>query len=109
MFNLILDAVLKNSKIRDTVVRLSFFTLNGILAGIFMNDLTRIFIGEIPNKHIYEYLISGGVGASGLVLPIFGKPINNLMLGAGMVIGTFWADITEESNSISLLGGHPTP
>ena len=94
----------------------SFFLLQGIFVGIGLNDLWRILnlpgnkepltmtpIGEIDKDEAYQYAVDAAVALSGLLLPLFGKPTNNALLGAGMAVGTKWSNTTERGSSLSIL------
>ncbi len=110
MLSLILEYLFKNNnrELWNLVIRNSFFFLNGTLIGILMNDAFRLLFGDFDQKEILEYSISGLTASSGYVfnLPILNNHQNNLSLGSGMALGTFWANMTEDPNPTSLLKGN---
>lgn len=114
MLSLILESVLnkkQNKPIWHFIVRNSFFFLNGTLIGILLNDMFRLLFAEFEQKQLLEYSISGLTASSGYVfgLPLLNNKENNLSLGAGMMLGTFWANVTEHPQPVSLLNGDSKP
>ncbi len=93
MFSLILDRILKG-KFKDDVIRLSFFTFQGLLGSVVINDVFRILFGDFREKEALQY----GIATIVVVAPslsdklmIFGKKSNNYALGFGLGIGTMIA------------------
>lgn len=108
MIGLIIDQFLKGNALRDTVVRYSFFSFNGLLAGVFLHDLLRILFAKVDEK--YEYGLGAATLASGHVIPelaIFGDANNNTFLGGGMLVGTFWSAQTEKKIPIKITDARP--
>ncbi len=104
MLSLMVDHILKGNKLRDTVVRASFFLFNGVLVGVTLNDLIRILFGDMEKKEEIEYAISGLVAVSPYVydrLALMGANSNNLFLGSGMAIGTMFANRSEEGKKVA--------
>ena len=94
MLSLIMDYFLAKNRIRDTIVRASFFLFNGVLAGVTLNDLLRILFGEIENKEQVQYGISGAVAVAPYIwdrLTLMGAKSNNVFMGSGMALGTMFA------------------
>ena len=104
VLSLILDQFLKNrGGTRTTIVRLGFFTFQGILAGILMNDILRLLYGDFEGKANYQYGIAAAVAISPYVLPeltLMKEKSNNVTMGIGMGIGTYMANRTEHGEPI---------
>lgn len=52
-----------------------------------------------------EYTLGAGVASSGFLLnslAIYGDALNNLMLGSGIMLGTFWSVRSEKKKPIML-------
>ena len=111
MLSLILEYLFKkdNKELWNLVVRNSFFFLNGTLIGILLNDMFRLLFANFEQKEILEYSLSGLTASTGYVfnLPLLNNSQNNLSLGSGMALGTFWANMTEKNpNPVSLVSGN---
>ena len=105
------------SKFNFNFFESTFFALQGIFLGIGINDAWRLLklpgtkepftmlplLGEIDKDEAYQYALDAAVMASGLLVPLFGKATNNALLGAGMSIGTRWANMSERGSSLSVL------
>ena len=105
MISIVIDQLLKGNKLRDTIVRYAFWAFNGTISGILLHDILRILFGDFPNKKELEYAAGGVMGVSGFAykpLAIYGDSINNLMLGSGFMIGTYWSCRSEERKPIML-------
>lgn len=104
VLSLLIDQILKGrGSTRTTVVRLAFFTFQGILAGILMNDVMRLLYGDFEGKENFQYGISGAVAISPYIiseLTLMKDKTNNLTMGAGMGIGTWMANLTERGEPI---------
>lgn len=108
MLTLILEYLFKrkdNKELYNLLIRNSFFFLNGTLIGILLNDGIRLLFADFDQKEMVQYSLSGLTASSGYIfnLPLLNNSQNNLSLGGGMVLGTFWANMTENQNPISLL------
>lgn len=70
-----------------------------------MNDVFRLLFADFEQKPFVEYGVSGITAVSGYMfnLPLFKNNQNNLFLGTGMMIGSFWSNLTEEKKPVSLL------
>ncbi len=103
MLSILLDQLLKGNPIRNSVVRWAFFGFNGILAAILMNDILRVLYGDFDNKLNLQYGIAGSVAVSPFLIEQFtllGNKTNNMAMGGGMMIGTYWANRTEHGQRI---------
>lgn len=92
MLSLVIDRYIKSTNLKDSIVRLSFFTFQGILGSILVSDLIRILVGELREKESLQYALSGFIAVAPLVskrLLLFGSGQNNLAFGLGMAVGTF--------------------
>jgi hypothetical protein len=92
MLSLLVDHYVTNTKLKDSIVRLSFFTFQGILGSILISDVIRILVGDFEQKENLQYAISGFIAVAPLLsskLEVFGSGQNNLALGLGMTAGTF--------------------
>lgn len=106
MLGILLDQLMSSGKLKALIVRYAFYSFNGILGGIFMNDIIRILFGDVNLKHSYQYLIAGTIGGSGYIyrpLSFFGDPNNNLALGAGVALGHYWAELSEKGEKINVV------
>lgn len=107
MLGILLDQIAASGKYKELVVRYSFYTFNGIILGVFLNDIVRILFGDFELKSPYQYAIAGLVGSSGYVLQplaFFGDKNNNLFLGGGMMLGHWWSQLSESGKKIEILG-----
>ena len=115
MLGLILDYLLfrkLNHATRGKLVEGAFFTFNGILLGVLINDIFKMFGGDTFNKtpvglnllghevmkdELYGYLISSAVSTTGIIpfLRIYNKWTNNLALSIGMNAGVAYANLSE--------------
>jgi hypothetical protein len=105
MLSLLLDYILKGNKLRDILVRGSFFTLNGILASILLNDIIRVLYGDFHQKRELEYGLAWAIAVSPYLIPqftLFGHTTNNLAMGLGMGLGTFMANRSEHGHRLEL-------
>ena len=103
MLGILLDQLVSSGKFKAMVVRYSFYTFNGILGGIFMNDIIRILFGDVDLKHQYQCMIAAAVGGSGYLwdrLALFGDKENNVFLGLGLGIGHYWSELSEQGKRI---------
>jgi len=104
VLSLLIDQVLKGrGSTRTTIVRLGFFTFQGILAGILINDIIRLLYGDFDGKSNFQYGIAGAVAAAPFIIPeltLMKDKTNNLTMGAGMGIGTWMANRTEHGQPI---------
>ena len=94
MLSLILDYFLRNSKLKNEIIRLSFFTFQGLLGSVIINDVFRILFGEFKEKEMIQYGIASLVVAAPYVSPqlaVFKKRSNNIALGFGLGVGTMVA------------------
>lgn len=105
MIGLILDRLLKTGKLRDTIVRHSFFLFNGIVGSIILNDLLLLLYGDDDGKHDLQYILSTAIIAGPLVSPkftILGNYSNNIMLGSGFFLGTYLSNRSEHKEGLPI-------
>lgn len=107
MIGMILDQLVTSGRFKELVVRYSFYTFNGILAGIFLNDIIRLLYGDFNEKHNFQFMIAGAVAGSGYLIPniaLFGDKNNNLFLGGGLALGHWWSELSEKGEKIEVVG-----
>ena len=104
MLGIMLDQLV--GRFKELVVRYSFYAFNGIVGGIFMNDIIRIIFGDFELKYPYQYMLAGIVGSSGYVLPevaFFGDKNNNMFLGMGLALGQYWSNLSQKGEKIEVV------
>lgn len=97
MLSLIIDKSLKDSKLKDNIIRLSFFAFHGFVGAILLNDVIKLLYGEFPYKEKIGYVLGTGIAAAPLLSPEFQlmkKGTNNLALGLGLFVGTLVSNST---------------
>src|SRR4051812_45112324 len=111
VLSLLIDQILKGrGSTRTTIVRLGFFTFQGILVGILMNDVMRLLYGDFNGKENFQYGIAAAVAVSPYVisdLTLMKEKTNNLTMGAGMGIGSWRASRTEHGEPLQPTGVLP--
>ncbi len=103
MLSILIDKLVTNPKIHQKLVRYTFFAFQGLLAGILLNDTLRIFYGDFDGKENFQYGLSAFVGAVPFIVPqmtLMDHRTNNVSLGAGMALGTYMANRTENKEPI---------
>lgn len=103
MLGILLDQVAEKGRYKELVVRYSFYTFNGLIIGIFFNDIVRILFGDFSLKHHYQYLLAAAVAGSGFVYPLFNDKNNNLFLGGGFALGHWWSELSESGKKIEVI------
>jgi hypothetical protein len=101
MLSLIADRLIKNPKLKDTLIRISFFTFQGVLGSVLVNDFIRILFGEFKEKQQVEYGLASAIALAPYVsnsLILMGNKENNLFVGLGMAIGITLANTSEKKN-----------
>jgi hypothetical protein len=101
VLSLILDYLLKNSKLKNEIIRLSFFTFQGLLGSVIINDVFRILFGDFKEKEMIQYGIASVVAVAPYISPklaVFKKRSNNLALGFGLATGTLIACMSAKQN-----------
>lgn len=101
MLSIILDQFIKKSKFRDNLVRASFFTFQGIVGSILLNDILRILYGNFEHKKIVEYGIIGAISVMPNIsnkLVLMENKTNNYFMSFGMIIGLQLCDISERGH-----------
>lgn len=118
----ILDYALLNKLNKATkrkIVESAFFTFNGLLFGILLNDIFKLLGGsqlnntpagfrlinhEVMQDEYYGYLISAGTGLVGIIpqLQINNKWTNNAALALGMSVGVYYANASEQGKYVGL-------
>jgi len=83
----------------------SFFTLNGIFAGVGLNDVFRFIGGEVNKKPIIvmgkdtgykqDFLLQLIVGGLLIMSEYFAGVKYASKVGTGMIIGSTWANASE--------------
>lgn len=70
-----------------------------------MNDVLRLFFADFEYKQPLEYSLAGLTASSGYIfkMPLLNNEQNNISLGSGMALGTFWANTTESKQPTSLI------
>lgn len=104
MLGILLDRLLKNNKFRDTIIRHSFFLFNGMIGGLLLNDLLLLLYGNFEDKEYLQY----GVGVGVMSLPtitggrliLFDNASNNISMGAGIMLGTYLANRSENKEPL---------
>lgn len=100
MLSFLVQHGIKNNKVKDDIIRISFFVFNGIIGSILVSDLIRLFYGTIPEKPYIEYGIATGLAVSPYVydgFTLMNEKTNNVALALGMVIGSLLCDQSEEN------------
>lgn len=106
MIGLIIDRLIKTGKLRDSIVKGSFFLFNGMIGSIILNDLLLLLYGDDSNKHDLQYIISSTIVAGPFIssrLNILGDYSNNLMLGSGFFLGTYLSNRSEHKEGLPKL------
>jgi hypothetical protein len=83
----------------------SFFVLNGIFAGVGLNDLFRLFnsdlnktplmVGGKDTGYKQDFLVQLAVGGLFILAEYFGGLKHASKLGTGIILGTTWANASE--------------
>ena len=86
----------------------SFFVLNGIFAGVGLNDAFRLWnsplnraplvIGGEDSGYKQDFLIQLAVGGLLIVAEYFGGVKHASKLGTGLILGSSWANASEAQN-----------
>jgi hypothetical protein len=118
----ILDYVLfrkLNKATKAKLVESAFFTFNGMLFGVLLNDIFKMLGGDLNTSktgyrlynhdvmqdELYGYLISLGTATTGILpfLQIYHKWTNNIALGLGMAVGVFYSNTSEQGKYVGLV------
>lgn len=106
MLSIALDHLLKNSKLKDNIIRLSFFTFQGLFGAVVINDILRLLFGDFEYKSYLEAAIASFVVTSPFIHPrliIAKQRTNNFALGAGMFVGTAFCYYSENKKGKQVL------
>lgn len=117
----ILDYVLLNKlnkATRSKLIEGAFFTFNGLLVGVLINDIfkllggninttptgIRLFNHELMKDELYGYMISIGAGVTAILpnLQIYHKWTNNVAFSLGMNFGIYYANTSEARKYVGL-------
>ena len=123
MLGLLLDYLLfrkLNHATRGKLVEGAFFTFNGIILGVLINDIFKMFGGQTFNQtpvgfnflghemmkdELYGYMISSAVSLTGIIplLQIYHKWTNNIALSIGMNAGVAYANLSEAGKYVGFV------